>query len=75
MQGGLRKQPLQKVILAFIGNGKGAVAVPFKKTKEHGALLGAAYVFLKFPVRDCVKRLFVHVGVSSRQLKDRTRPK
>jgi len=68
-------QPRPKMIFAFIRNGKGAVAVAFKKANEHGAFFGAAHVFLKFPVRDGIKRLFVHVGVSSRLVEDRTRPK
>jgi hypothetical protein len=30
--------------------------------KKHGAFFGAAHIFLKFPLRDCVERLFVHTG-------------
>jgi hypothetical protein len=30
--------------------------------KEDGAVFGAAHIFLKFPFRDCVERLFVHTG-------------
>lgn len=53
-------QPRPKMIFAFMGNRKGAVAVAFKKTKDHGAFFGATHIFLKFPFRDCVERLFVH---------------
>jgi hypothetical protein len=55
-------QPHPKMLFAFVGHGKGAVAVAFKMAKEHGVFFGAAHIFLKFPFRDCVERLFVHTG-------------
>ena len=55
-------QPRPKMILAFVGNGKGAFAVTFKKAKGHGAFFGAAHIFLKFPLHDFVEGLFVHSG-------------
>jgi hypothetical protein len=30
--------------------------------KKYGTFFGAAHIFLKFPFRDCVERLFVHTG-------------
>jgi hypothetical protein len=47
-------QPRPKMIFAFVGKAKCAVAVAFKMVKEHGAFFGAAHIFLKFPFRDCV---------------------
>jgi hypothetical protein len=58
-------QPRPKTIFAFGGDGKGAVGVAFKMAKEYGAFFGAAHIFLKFPFRDCVERLFVHNRLSS----------
>ncbi len=57
----LRKNPIQKTILAFVGYRHGAVAVAFTKAKGHGAFFGVVGIFLKFPFRDCVEGLFIHV--------------
>lgn len=55
-------QPRPKMIFAFGGNGKGAVAVALKKTKGYGSVFGAAQVFAKLPFGDYAKRSFVHAG-------------
>jgi hypothetical protein len=68
-------QPRPEIIFAFTDKRKGAVAVAFKKTKQHGAFFGAPHIFLKFPFRDCVERLFDHTGFPSTQRKGGTRPK
>ena len=58
--GGLRVQPRPKMILAFVGNGEGAVAVAFKKAKRHGAYFGTTHILLEFPFDDFVEGWFVH---------------
>ena len=68
-------QPRPKMIFAIIRNGKAVVAVAFKKAKEHATFFGAAHIFSKFPLRDCVERLFVHAWFLSTQWKGGTRPK